>query len=273
MTRREFIGCGLGAAGAMVLSGCTGLTREDRTLRLACQMWSVKDIWQKNGDITSVFPRLAALGYEGVQSKAFWDCDPDRLEKALVASGLKIADMPVGFAELETESALAKTVAFCKRFDVDFVYIPWFKSKTLDGWRDFARKLDEYGRQLAPQGIRIGYHNHLHEFTERVDGFHPGDVLVNYPTFNFELDVGPILESRRSPSELLRKMPGRVPGIHAKPYPGSYAGASNDRQDWPAILAAAQAIGTKWIVVECEQRKNTFADVKASAVYFRRLGV
>lgn len=270
MTRREFIGCGLGAAGAAALSGCVGFAGEGRKLKLACQMWSVKDIWQKNGDITSVFPQLAEMGYEGVQSKAFWDCDPDKLEKALIASGLKIADLPVGFPELETEAALAKTVAFCKRFDVDFVYIPWFKPKTLDGWKDFTRKLDEYGRRLAPSGIRIGYHNHLHEFAEPLDGVCPGDVLVNCPTFNFELDVGPVLESGRVPAEVLGRLAGRVPGLHAKPYPGTFAGAPDDRQDWPAILAAARAAGTKWIVVECEKRKDTFDDVRLSAAYFTK---
>lgn len=269
--RREFLGGVLGAAGLAAVSGCAGLACGDRRLKLACQLWSVKDLWQKSGDVTSVFPQLAAMGYEGVQSAAFLDCDLDRLEKALDFSGLSVADQPVKFEQVESPAALAKTVAFCRRFGVSFVYIPWTRPATLAGWREFASKLDDIGRRLAPEGIRIGYHHHLHEFHDRVEGAYPADVLMAHPGFAFELDVGPILEAGRDPAAVMRSLPGRVPGIHAKPYPGTFAGAPDDRQDWPAIVAAARAIGTRWLVVECEQRKDTFDDVRASAAYFRGL--
>ena len=273
MNRRDFLGTALGTAGFAALGGCVSLPFGGKGMRLGCQMWSIKDIWQKNGDIMSVFPQLADLGYDGVQSMAFWDCDADKLEKTLAANGLAVADMPVNFKHVETDEALAKTVAFCRRFDVDFVYIPWWKPPTIAGWKDFAAKLDGIGRRLAPHGIRIGYHHHIHEFRDPLEGVVPADVLIAHPTFNFELDVGPVLESGRDPAKVLGLLNGRVPGLHAKPYPGTFAGAPNDSQNWPAIVAAARAIGTKWLVVECEQRKDTFDDVKASAAYFRRLGV
>jgi len=273
MNRRDFIGAALGAAGCSAFSGCTSLLGGGSGPKLGCQLWSVRDIWQKNGDLTSVFPQLADMGYEGVQSMAFWKSDPDKLEKVLEKNALKIADMPVSFKEIETEAAFARTVAFCKRFDVDFVYIPWTKPATIAGWKAFALQLDDYGKRLAPHGIRIGYHHHLHEFADTVDGAHPADVLIAHPTFNFELDVGPVLEAGRDPVRTLLSLNGRVPGLHAKPYPGTYAGAPDDRQDWPSIIAAARTVGTKWFVVECEQRKDTFDDVAASAKHFRQLGV
>ena len=270
MNRREFIGHTLGTAGFAALTGCTGLPFGSR-MRLGCQLWSIKDIWQKNGGVTSVFPQLAAMGYEGVQSMAFWQCNPDELEQALAANKLAVADMPINFTHVDTDEALEKTVGFCRRFDVDFVYIPWWKPKTLAGWAEFAVRLDDVGRKLAPFGIRAGYHHHIHEINEPLDGAHPFDVLLRHPTFNFELDVGPILEAGRDPAQTLRALPNRVPGLHAKPYPGTFAGAPDDRQNWSAILAAARAIGTKWIIVECEQRKDTFDDIQRSADYLRPL--
>lgn len=273
MNRRDFLGKMAGIAGASALGGCAGFLGSGRKMLLGCQLWGVKEIWEKNGDITSVFPQLAAMGYDGVQSMAFWKSDPDRLEQALQANGLRLADMPIAFSNVDTDAELAKTVAFCRRFEVDFLYIPWMKPPTIDGWREFARRLDDCGRRLAPYGIRIGYHHHLHEFAEAIGGVYPADALIEHPTFNFELDVGPVLEAGRVPAEVMRKLDGRVPGLHAKPYPGTYAGAPDDRQDWPAIVATAREIGVKWFVVECERRKDTFDDVRASADYFRRLGV
>lgn len=272
MKRRDFIATAFGTAGFAMASGCANLGLGGKRMGLACQLWSIKDIWEKCGDITSVFPDLAAMGYEGVQSMAFWKQDADKLEKALAANSLVIADMPINFGHVETDEALAKTVAFCKRFGIDFVYVPWWKpQKTIAGWRDFVKRLDEASVRLAPYGIRVGYHHHLHEFADNVDGVYPADVFIAHPTFNFELDVRPILEAGRDPAQVLGQLSGRVPSIHAKPYPGTFAGAPDDRQNWPAIIAAACATGTKWLVVECEQRKNTFDDVKASATYFRSL--
>ena len=268
MNRRDFVGFAALAAGGCCLPDCGG-----RRMKLGCQLWSVKDIWQRNGDVTSVFPRLAEMGYEGVQSMAFWDCDPDKLESALKANGLEIVDMPVSFERVDTDAALAKTVAFCRRFNVDFLYIPWFGGKKVADWRGFCDHLADVGERLKPHGIRIGYHHHIQEFGRPMEGgVLAWDVLTKDPRVNFEPDVGPMTESGGDAVSILRSIGGRIPcGFHMKPFPGSAAGAADDRQDWPAIVAAARAAGAKWAVVECEKRKDTFEDVAASARFLRPL--
>ena len=74
---------GVGLFAALALAGCFGLNRstgvsrsgacDTQPMRLACQMWSVKDFWDKDPEkgFAEVFPRLRAMGYEGVQSMAF----------------------------------------------------------------------------------------------------------------------------------------------------------------------------------------------------------
>ena len=64
-----------------------------------------------------------------------------------------------------------------------------------------------------------------------------------------------------------------MPSIHAKPGGGNSVGGAGDRNDWPAIFAAAAAAGTKWAIVECEARRNTYADVEASAAFIKGLKV
>ena len=67
-------------------------------------------------------------------------------------------------------------------------------------------------------------------------------------------------------------MKGRLPsGLHAKPVGATAAGAPGERQDWPKVVAAAEKAGVKWLVVECEKRKDTFDDIAASARYLRPL--
>ena len=48
-------------------------------------------------------------------------------------------------------------------------------------------------------------------------------------------------------------------------------GGKGDENDWSAIFSAAAAAGTKWAVVECETRRDTYADVEASAEFLRSL--
>ena len=271
-----------GMFAALALAGCFGLNQstggnrsgacDARPMRLACQMWSVKDFWGKDPEkgFAEVFPRLRAMGYEGVQSMAFWKIDQDRLESLLKANGLALADMPVSFDQIEGTN-VAQTVAFCRRFGVDFVYIPWFKGTTSSEWRKFCKRLSAAGRRLRASGIRVGYHNHLHEFTEPLQREFPADILKEDREVNLELDIGPVTESGRDAPTWIADLAGRVPGIHAKPYGATAAGAPGDKQNWPAILAAARRSGVKWCVVECEKRKDTYDDVAASAAYLKSI--
>ena len=263
-----------GALALAAMAGCTSAPAPSAPgrLRLACQMWSVKDFWEKDPEkgFAEAFPRLRAMGYEGVQSMAFWNVDHDRLAALLDANGLKLADMPVSFDHVEGTN-VASTVAFCRRFDVSFVYIPWFKGKTAAEWREFCARLAAAGRRLAPYGIRVGYHNHVHEFTEPLQGEYPADILKADRNVNLELDIGPVTESGNDAPTWIAALSGRIPGLHAKPYGATAAGAPGDRQDWPKVVAAARKAGVKWFVVECEKRKDTYADVEASAAYLKPL--
>ena len=87
------------------------------------------------------------------------------------------------------------------------------------------------------------------------------DILVE-AGLPFELDVGHVKLAGNDPVELLGKLEGRVPSIHAKPGGGRAVGGEGDMNDWPAIFAAARKAGVKWAVVECETRRDTYQDVE-----------
>ena len=218
-------------------------------MKLGCQLWGVKDFWFDKPDklaaFAEIFPKIKAMGYEGVQCGSFIRMDAEGLENILKENGLSVIDQPISFDDVEDEAKLAKTVAFCRRFNVDFLYIPWFEAKTAAEWRAFCRRLDAAEAKLSPYGIRVA---------------------------RLEMDIGPVLEGGRNPAEEIAKMKGRLPsGIHAKPLGATAAGAAGDRQDWPKVVAAAEKSGVKWLVVECEKRQGTFDDIAESARNLRPL--
>ena len=271
MNRREFLKVSSLAAFAAAFDGCysfVGSGLAVNGIRIGVQMWSVNDLWKK--DPAGAFRRLKALGYDGVQSFGFYAMDWDELERMLDGEGLRIVDMPfymknVGPGEFE------KFVAFCQRFDIDFVFEPYNNFKTGSEWRKHAQELVAVREKFAQYGIRVGYHNHQHEVRDRYDGKSPLQDLYD-AGLDMELDVGLVKLAGGDPLDWLGKLKGRVPSIHAKPGGGNFVGGARDRNDWPAIFAAAAAAGTKWAIVECETRRNTYEDVERSIAFLKGIG-
>ena len=268
-TRRAFLE--LGALAALgVPAGCR--TACERALavngiRIGVQMWSVNDLWKKAP--AAAFRRLKAMGYDGVQSINFFSMDPDELGKMLGDNGLMIVDMPFRKAFVAPEKFNA-FVEFCQRFKVDFVFDPHERFSTAAEWRKHVAWLAEVGERFKPYGIRVGYHNHKHELLGHFEGKRPMEFLHD-AGIPMELDVGHVKLAKDDPILWLKRLKGRVPSIHAKPGGGDSVGGKGDANDWRAIFAAAAAAGTKWAIVECETRRNTYADVEASAAFLKTM--
>ena len=270
-TRRGFVGAGaLAAIGAA--AGCRSLAGDGAMavdgIRIGVQMWSVSMIWKK--DPAAAFRRLKALGYDGVQSFAFFEMDHGELEKMLDDAGLKMVDMPFYMKTVAPDSFNC-FLEFCQRFKVDFVFEPYMKLPTGTDWRRHADELVALAERFRPYGIRVGYHNHQHELREHHDGKTPLEYLYD-AGLAMELDVGHVKLAGGDPNAWLNRLKGRVPSIHAKPGGGNYLGAADDANDWPAIFRDAAAAGTRWAVVECETRRDTYEDVEASARFLKGIG-
>lgn len=279
-TRRSFLH--LSACAALgAASGCASTKPEsaprcgghgvgvcpESKLRLACQMWSVNDIWKKNPQ--DAFRRMRALGYEGVQSFGFLAMNHDELAKMLDDNGLRIVDMPFYMRNV-TPDKFNQFLEFCQRFKIDFVYEPWWQGTTATDWRRHTDELLAVAAKFRQHGIRTGYHNHQHEMRLHFEGKTPYEYVFD-SGLDFELDVGHVKLAGRDPVACLKTLAGRVPSIHAKPGGGNSVGGAGDTNDWSAIIRTCREIGVKWAVVECEERRNTFEDVQNSYNFLKPL--
>ena len=267
MKRRECLKM-MAAAASVFAAGCaTCGSGKKGGLRLACQMWSVNDLWKK--DPAGALKKMKAMGYEGIQSMAFWQWNRKDLHKLLDDHGLVLVDMPIYLSHVAPDK-VNSTLEFCDEFGVDFLFVPHHKAKTKDEWAKLGDGMAEAARRLAKNGIKIGFHNHQVEFTSKFDGVSPMDMFFAHPELHFELDVGHATLAGENSAALLKRIWGRVPSIHAKPGGGLSCGGEGDRNDWPTIFSSCQAMGTKWAVVECESRRNTFEDIDASMKFLQK---
>ena len=235
--------------------------------KLGVQLFTVRSGMQNAQQIGETFRRLKALGYDGVQSFGFLAMDWNELEKMLFDNGLRIVDMPFYMKTVAPDS-FNKFLEFCQRFKIDFVYEPYTKFSTGAEWRRHADELVALGEKFKAYGIRVGYHNHQHELRQHFDGKTPLEYLYD-AGLAMELDVGHVKLAGDNPIRWLEKLAGRVPSIHAKPGGGDSVGGEGDANDWKAIFSTAMKAGTRWAIVECETRRNTYADVEASMAFLK----
>lgn len=263
MKRRDFL-TALGAAAGAFATGCATVGDTRAHLRLACQMWSVNEIWKK--DPAGTLAKMRDLGYEGIQSMAFWKWDRKELRKLLDDSGMVLVDMPIFLSHVDDKN-FNSTVEFCKQFGVDFVFVPSHGGKTKEDWMKFADGMQRTAQKLREHGIKMGFHNHQVEFKQKYDGVSPMHMFFERPELQFELDVGHATLAGENSVETLKRIWGRVPSIHAKPGGGNSCGGEGDRNDWAGIIDACRGMGTRWAVVECEERRDRFDDIDASAKF------
>lgn len=119
----------------------------------------------------------------------------------------------------------------------------------LDGWKAIADKLNSATDQLAPSGLKTGYHNHQAEW-KPVDGMRPMEILAKNtkPSVMLQLDVGTCLDGGGDPVAWIKANPGRIHSLHLKdwssnPAIGYQALFGEGKADWKGIFAAAESVG------------------------------
>ncbi len=149
----------------------------------------------------------------------------------------------------------------------------------LDGWKEVADTLNAAADQLAPAGLKAGYHNHELEFTP-VEGKRPIEILAKNTQswVVLQLDVGTCLEAGSDPVAWIRANPGRIKSIHCKDWsPDAGKGYTvlfgEGAADWKSIFAAAESVGgVEYYLVEQEgSRFSEFDTARKCLETFRRL--
>jgi sugar phosphate isomerase/epimerase len=159
------------------------------------------------------------------------------------------------------------------------VIVPWMPEedrRTVDDIRRFASELGGFAQDLAPRGIRLGYHNHAFEFAE-LDGTTIWDVLLAElpPEVEIELDVYWAAFGGRDPVAEIRARADRVRLLHMKdlasgPEPHD-APPGEGMLPFEEIVAAGRAAGVEWYVIEQDVPRDPLVDIATGFRFLRSL--
>ncbi len=220
--------------------------------------------------------RLAALGYKEVEFAWNRGTTPAQTRKVLDDAGLTA---PAAHLTVEDfEGGWRTTVSAARTLGIEYLVLAWIDAeqrKTLDDFRRWAERFNEYGKAAREAGFKFAYHNHATELTP-IDGQIPYDILLGETdpaVVGFEMDIYWVLEGDGNPLSYFATWPGRFSLLHLKgrSADGSMVDVGAGSVDWAAIFAHAKQAGVRHGFVEHDDATDPFASAAASYAYLRQL--
>lgn len=253
---------GLGACASVVTQPVPGVS---------VQLWSVKD--EVKQDFEGTLSTLADMGFDGVEfAGEFGDYEqnPRALKALLDGLGLKVSGAHLSFEKLNDDNFL-DTTAFYQAIGCDTLIVPYdaraFNAEKVD---EVVADLNRLSAKLAPMGIKIGYHNHEHEFGQYQQTTY-WDYIASHTNDNvvMQQDVGWTTYAGKDPVEYVKRYPERSYTTHYKvklpeDAQGKLPFIGQDTIDWPSLIEANMTVGgTQWLVVEQEEYPNNLTPLEA----------
>jgi len=230
---------------------------------IGLQIWSLRDAFGK--DMPGTLKAIADMGYDGVELCRWYAPFVDSFDKweakdirqACDDLGLKIVSSHVPYVVIEEK--IPELVEFAHAVGMSFAMVAsvpkenWGKR---EGVLAVAEVFNTASRQLAAEGIRIGYHNHDHDF-HAIAGEMPWDIIFSNtdPEFVMQWDTGNAMAAGADPYLYLERYAGRSVLVHLKEYsPDNEAAAIGQGiMDWERIFDLCDRLHKpEWYIVEQE---------------------
>ena len=222
--------------------------------KVGLQLYSLRDAMAE--DFTGTIERVARMGYAGVEFAGYGGLAPRALRQLLDDNGL--ACYGTHFGRLpKTDAELDEQIEMNLALGNPYLVCPWQDMATHDDALRFADVMNETAAKLRPHGLRLGYHNHAHEF--KVDR---GETLMDTllkntePDVFAEFDVFWVAYAGYDPLTFIRRYAGRQPLMHLKelgPDRKANVEIGAGVLDFEAIVRLGQQIGTEHFIVEQEE--------------------
>ncbi len=238
-------------------------------MKIGLQLYSLNDVSKEQG-LAVTIAKAKEYGYDSVELAGCFGLSTSEILEILGKYELEVAGMHIGINEIRADfDGVLKCAKQLKSYSL---CVPWYNADSLEGWKDFAKELDEYGKRFTDEGILFGYHNHAHEF-KTIDGQFPIDlILENSSPENvfFQMDTHHVVNGNCSPVEFAKKYSGRIPVIHVKDNKnGGDCTLGDGCVDFPSVFKNAGKIDV--FVVENENFGVNEQELIDSAVYLKSI--
>lgn len=227
--------------------------------QLAAQCYTIRDFCKDSAAFSTSMKKIKAIGYAAVQISGVGPIPEAEIVAIVKGEGLTICATHENGKTIVEETQ--KVIDRLGKLGTPFTAYPFPHTAidTLDQVRALAKQLDQAGALMAKAGQVLTYHNHAHEF-KQLGGKTVLDIIydeTNPKHLQGEIDTYWVQSGGGDPVSWCQKLKHRLPLLHLKDYgvgadnkPGYIAEIGNGNLDWKRIVAAAEAAGTQWFIVE-----------------------
>jgi sugar phosphate isomerase/epimerase len=217
---------------------------------------------------------VAKAGYAGVECGAPKDM-PGFLQK-LKARGLKLGGSHTGLRGLLDIKPIVEYLHAGGSSDMCNSGLMDWNKRTLQDYKESIAKLNEIGRQLRREGIRLHYHNHDFEFAQVEGGKTGMDLLLDGlqpDACDLCVDVAWVQRGGSDPAEFLRKHKDRITYLHLKDFNDEgWIELGQGKVKFAEVLKAAEELPkVSWAMVEQDQTKiDPLDSIRISREYLKK---
>jgi len=256
---------------------------------LGLQLWSLRVQLAEN--FGSALDQAKAYGIKEVEVGGTGTVPAAQIATGLQARGLTPIGEHFGYEQLKRD--LPSVIRDAHTLGLKYVVCPILPGKAQDfdaaAAKRVAAEFNSIGAALHAAGIQFSYHTHGMEFrpTGGPDYENSFDILVRETKpelVSFEMDVFWVVHAGQSPVRLLKKYPNRWTLLHLKDIrlgsetgftapsagPEDNVAVGSGQIDWPAVLAAAEAVGVKHYFIE-DETADPLTNIPLSLSYLRTL--
>lgn len=248
--------------------------------QVAIQLFTLREFCKTAEDFAASMKKVREIGYTSVQVSGVGPIPEAELVAIAAGEGLSIcATHEPGVKILDETDRIIERL---QKLNTKLTAYPFPSGIDFDNPEHvdtLIRKLDIAGAKLRAAGLGLGYHNHANEFYRPAGGpcflervyteTQPENVLAELDTFWVQRGGGDVVE-------WVKRVAGRTPFIHLKDYQVNPKGESTFCEigagtlDFERIIAAAEAGGCEWFIVEQDRCPgDPFDSIKQSFDYIQ----
>ena len=232
--------------------------------RIGVQLYTLRESCKDVESFDKSCAWIAEQGVTEVQVSGVAIEDPVKIREILDAHRLTCTVTHRGLDALRDVDA---TLAYHQALGCKYAAVGGFFDKDAgqSEWEAFADEFSGLADTFAAQGLRLGYHNHSHEFAPFAKdpaGINPKAcpmwLLFERCSDNvwFEIDTYWVAHGGADPSDWIERVSGRIPVVHFKDMTIGRdrvqkiceVGAGN--LNWPRIVDACKKAGVESYMIE-----------------------
>jgi sugar phosphate isomerase/epimerase len=230
-----------------------------KTEQIAIQLYTLRDFTATPADFAATLRRASEIGFHAVELAGTAGLPPAEAAKIVRDAGLQIC------SSHESPQMILQNpqhvVDRLGELGITHAAYPWpdgIDFSNIKQVEDLIAGLDAAGAVLRRAGMTLCYHNHAHEFFQRNGRTVLDDLFARTSPEHLqaELDIHWVQAGGGDPAETCCRLAGRLPLLHVKDYTVTaqgerqFAEVGHGNLNIPEILAAAEAAGCKWFIVE-----------------------